>query len=184
MLPKYLLKVTMSYLLISKCIFSFCCSKKGFKVRSFGSGTHVKLPGPSPDKPNVYDFNTTYEEMYEDLTEKDRNLYLIHTFTYIYKTCVLALCTVIYESYIMCIMPSFGHTISHTVQSLALTCTPLGLYISYGGVSISILCRNLGFPTYFFYFYFRQSFVSFCVEFTRNHIESSWLKGNYLYMSH
>ena len=45
-------------------------------MRSFGSGTHVKLPGPTPDKPNVYDFNTSYEEMYKDLLEKDRNLYL------------------------------------------------------------------------------------------------------------
>ena len=50
-------------------------SKKGFRVRSFGSGTHVKLPGSSPDKPNIYDFNTTYDEMYKDLMAKDRNLY-------------------------------------------------------------------------------------------------------------
>ncbi|CAG2179578.1 unnamed protein product, partial [Oppiella nova] len=42
-------------------------SKKGFKVRSFGSGNQVKLPGPAQDKPNVYDFGTTYEEMYKDL---------------------------------------------------------------------------------------------------------------------
>ncbi|KAK2180474.1 hypothetical protein NP493_441g01027 [Ridgeia piscesae] len=50
-------------------------SKKGFQVRSFGSGTHVKLPGPSPQLPNIYDFNTTYDEMYRDLVAKDKQLY-------------------------------------------------------------------------------------------------------------
>jgi len=50
-------------------------SKKGFRVRSFGSGTHVKLPGPAPDKPNIYDFNTTYDEMHRDLVMKDKSLY-------------------------------------------------------------------------------------------------------------
>ena len=48
--------------------------KKGFNVRSFGSGNMVKLPGPSFDKPNVYDFNVTYDEMYSDLTNKDKAL--------------------------------------------------------------------------------------------------------------
>ncbi|GFV37739.1 RNA polymerase II subunit A C-terminal domain phosphatase SSU72 [Trichonephila clavipes] len=50
-------------------------SKKGFKVRSFGSGNQVKLPGPAPDKPNVYDFNISYEQMYQDLLSKDKALY-------------------------------------------------------------------------------------------------------------
>ena len=54
---------------------SSACSKKGFNVRSFGSGTHVKLPGPSPNHPNIYDFNTSYTEMYRDLNSKDRQLY-------------------------------------------------------------------------------------------------------------
>lgn len=44
-------------------------------MRSFGTGAQVKLPGPSADKPNVYDFNTTYEEMYNDLCDKDLELY-------------------------------------------------------------------------------------------------------------
>eukprot|EP00062_Callorhinchus_milii_P020875 gi/632977112/ref/XP_007905164.1/ PREDICTED: RNA polymerase II subunit A C-terminal domain phosphatase SSU72 [Callorhinchus milii] len=49
--------------------------KKGFNVRSFGTGTHVKLPGPAPDKPNIYDFKTTYDQMYSDLLRKDKELY-------------------------------------------------------------------------------------------------------------
>lgn len=50
-------------------------SKKGFKVRSFGSGNQVKLPGPTADKPNVYDFGFPYEDMYQDLLSKDKSLY-------------------------------------------------------------------------------------------------------------
>ncbi|KAJ6220093.1 hypothetical protein RDWZM_005905 [Blomia tropicalis] len=49
--------------------------KKGFNVRSFGSGNQVKLPGPSQDRPNVYEFGTPYETMYNDLINKDKNLY-------------------------------------------------------------------------------------------------------------
>ncbi|XP_021568234.1 RNA polymerase II subunit A C-terminal domain phosphatase SSU72-like [Carlito syrichta] len=58
---------------ISSLLLSF--SKRGFSVRSFGTGTHVKLPGPAPDKPNVYDFKTTYDQMYNDLLRKDKELY-------------------------------------------------------------------------------------------------------------
>ncbi|KAH9388496.1 RNA polymerase II subunit A C-terminal domain phosphatase [Tyrophagus putrescentiae] len=50
-------------------------SKKGFNVRSFGSGNQVKLPGPSQDRPNIYEFGTPYEVMYSDLLNKDKNLY-------------------------------------------------------------------------------------------------------------
>ncbi|KAK3699697.1 hypothetical protein QZH41_014673 [Actinostola sp. cb2023] len=50
-------------------------SKRGFDVKSFGSGTHVKLPGSAPDKPNIYTFDTTYQEMYDDLMRKDFALY-------------------------------------------------------------------------------------------------------------
>lgn len=50
-------------------------SKKGFCVKSFGTGNMVKLPGPAPDKPNIYDFSITYDAMYRDLMEKDNELY-------------------------------------------------------------------------------------------------------------
>ncbi|XP_051824781.1 RNA polymerase II subunit A C-terminal domain phosphatase SSU72-like [Antechinus flavipes] len=49
--------------------------KRGFSVRSFGSGSRVKLPGPAPDKPNIYDFKTTYDQIYNDLLRKDKKLY-------------------------------------------------------------------------------------------------------------
>ncbi|ELK33447.1 RNA polymerase II subunit A C-terminal domain phosphatase SSU72 [Myotis davidii] len=50
--------------------------RQGFlRVRSFGTGSSVRLPGPTPYMPNVYDFQTTYEQMYEDLIRKDEDLY-------------------------------------------------------------------------------------------------------------
>ncbi|XP_036604048.1 RNA polymerase II subunit A C-terminal domain phosphatase SSU72-like [Trichosurus vulpecula] len=49
--------------------------KRGFCVRSFGTGSCTGLPGPRPDRPNVYDFRTTYDQMYNDLLKKDRKLY-------------------------------------------------------------------------------------------------------------
>ncbi len=49
--------------------------KKGFKVDSYGTGDKVKLPGPTQDKPNVYDFGVSYEDIFKDLTKKDKELY-------------------------------------------------------------------------------------------------------------
>jgi len=49
--------------------------KKGFNVRSFGTGDKIKLPGPSANQPNVYDFGTTYEEIHADLARKDKTMY-------------------------------------------------------------------------------------------------------------
>ncbi|CAK1357804.1 RNA polymerase II subunit A C-terminal domain phosphatase ssu-72 [Cercospora beticola] len=43
---------------------------------SFGTGSLVRLPGPSISQPNVYQFNSTsYSAMYEELKEKDKRLY-------------------------------------------------------------------------------------------------------------
>ncbi|KAM5291047.1 RNA polymerase II subunit A C-terminal domain phosphatase SSU72-like [Glossophaga mutica] len=50
-------------------------SKKGFLVRSFGTGTFVKLPGPTADQSSIYDFNTTYDEIHKDLVQKDEEFY-------------------------------------------------------------------------------------------------------------
>lgn len=51
-------------------------AKKGFIVKSYGTGDKVKLPGSAADKPNVYEFGTSYEEIYEDLLTKDKSLWV------------------------------------------------------------------------------------------------------------
>ena len=47
-----------------------------YPVISFGTGSLVRLPGPSANQPNVYEFNSTsYDAMHQQLQEKDPNLY-------------------------------------------------------------------------------------------------------------
>ena len=51
-------------------------SLASYPVLSFGTGSLVRLPGPSITQPNVYPFNTTsYSQMYQELLAKDPRLY-------------------------------------------------------------------------------------------------------------
>ncbi|KAJ8724980.1 hypothetical protein PYW07_015938 [Mythimna separata] len=50
-------------------------AKKGFKVKSYGTGEKVKLPGASADRPNCYEFGVPYDDIYNDLLEKDKVYY-------------------------------------------------------------------------------------------------------------
>ena len=52
-------------------------SKKGFDVKSYGTGSVIKLPGAGPNEPNVYKFGTSYDEIFKDLQSKDIQLYPI-----------------------------------------------------------------------------------------------------------
>ncbi|CAG9466385.1 unnamed protein product [Pedinophyceae sp. YPF-701] len=49
--------------------------RHNFKVSSFGVGGSVKLPGPTADQPNIYDFGTPYKDIHADLSRQDPELY-------------------------------------------------------------------------------------------------------------
>ncbi|MCJ1310883.1 RNA polymerase II subunit A C-terminal domain phosphatase [Agyrium rufum] len=51
-------------------------AQASYPVISFGTGSLVRLPGPSISQPNVYPFNkVAYAQMVRELTEKDPRLY-------------------------------------------------------------------------------------------------------------
>ena len=51
-------------------------SLASYPVISFGTGSLIRLPGPTITQPNVYPFNvTSYAQMYSELASKDQRLY-------------------------------------------------------------------------------------------------------------
>jgi len=47
-----------------------------FTVKSYGTGSQVKLPGKTLAEPNTYPFGTPYIDMYNDLKKKDERFYV------------------------------------------------------------------------------------------------------------
>ncbi|KAK5096508.1 RNA polymerase II subunit A C-terminal domain phosphatase [Exophiala xenobiotica] len=51
-------------------------SDRSYPVISFGTGSYVRLPGPTISQPQVYNFNTTsYDKMHNELQAQDAKLY-------------------------------------------------------------------------------------------------------------
>ncbi|KAJ2002908.1 RNA polymerase II subunit A C-terminal domain phosphatase [Coemansia thaxteri] len=49
--------------------------KHNYNIGSYGTGTAVRLPGPSPNQPNIFNFGTAYNHIYDELRKQDKALY-------------------------------------------------------------------------------------------------------------
>lgn len=53
----------------------FQLKRHGYNIQSYGTGTTVRLPGPTATQPNIYNFGTEYNKIYNDLKTQDKSLY-------------------------------------------------------------------------------------------------------------
>ncbi|KAJ2083017.1 RNA polymerase II subunit A C-terminal domain phosphatase [Coemansia sp. RSA 988] len=49
--------------------------KQGYNIESFGTGSAVRLPGPTATQPKIFHFGTAYNQIYNELKSQDKSLY-------------------------------------------------------------------------------------------------------------